>query len=158
MNKRDYYEVLGVRKNVTESEIKKTYRQLARKFLPDDNPGDKGAEERFKEISEAYAVLSDPEQRKKYDTMGHEAFGPGFDPSAVEEERGKEKKKKGVVREYTEAILLALLLALFLRAFIIQAFKIPSGSMKETLQIGDHILVNKLFYRTWTKYDLAAMV
>ncbi len=80
MNKRDYYEVLGVRKNVTESEMKKTYRQLARKFHPDVNPGDKGAEERFKEISEAYAVLSDPEQRKKYDTMGHAAFGPGFDP------------------------------------------------------------------------------
>ncbi len=156
VNNRDYYEVLGVRKNATKSEMKKTYRQLARKFHPDVNPGDKGAEERFKEISEAYAVLSDPEQRKKYDTVGHAAFGPGRDPSAVEEERGK-KKKKGVIREYTEAILFALLLALFLRAFVIQAFKIPSGSMKETLQIGDHILVNKLFYRTWTKYDLAEM-
>ena len=77
-------------------------------------------------------------------------------PSAKEEEKEK-KKKKGVVREYTEAILLALLLALFLRAFVVQAFKIPSGSMKETLQIGDHLLVNKLLYRTWTKNDLAEM-
>lgn len=157
MNNRDYYEVLGVRKNATKSELKKTYRQLTRKFHSDVNSDDKGAEERFEEVRNAYEVLSDPEQRKKYDMEWEEAFGPGLDPSAVEEERGKEKKKKGVVREYTEAILLALLLALFLRAFIIQAFKIPSGSMKETLQIGDHILVNKLFYRTWTKYDLAEM-
>ncbi len=67
------------------------------------------------------------------------------------------KRKKSVVREYSEAIILALLLALFLRAFIVQAFKIPSGSMKETLQIGDHLLVNKLLYRTWTKNDLAEM-
>ena len=80
MVKRDYYEVLGVSRNATEAELKKSYRQLARKYHPDVNPGDKGAEEKFKEISEAYAVLSDPEQRKKYDIMGHEAFGPGFDP------------------------------------------------------------------------------
>jgi signal peptidase I len=73
-------------------------------------------------------------------------------------EKEKDKgKRKGVFREYSEAILLALLLALFLRAFVVQAFKIPSGSMKETLQIGDHILVNKLLYRTWTKGDLAEM-
>lgn len=80
MVKRDYYEVLGVSRNAAEAELKKAYRQLARKYHPDVNPGDKGAEEKFKEISEAYAVLSDPEQRKKYDIMGHEAFGPGFDP------------------------------------------------------------------------------
>ncbi|MBI2881155.1 MAG: signal peptidase I [Candidatus Tectomicrobia bacterium] len=66
-------------------------------------------------------------------------------------------KKRSVLREYTEAILFALLLALFLRAFVVQAFKIPSGSMKETLQVGDHILVNKLLYRTWNKEDLAEM-
>ncbi len=73
------------------------------------------------------------------------------------DEPSKKKKSKGVIREYTEAILLALLLALFLRAFVVQAFKIPSGSMKETLQVGDHLLVNKLLYRTWTKHDLAEM-
>jgi signal peptidase I len=72
-------------------------------------------------------------------------------------EKKERKRKKSVVREYTEAVLLALLLALFARAFLFQAFKIPSGSMKNTLLIGDHILVNKLFYRTWTKEDLAEM-
>ncbi len=82
MNKRDYYEVLGVPRGVSEADLKKAYRQLARKNHPDVNPGDKAAEERFKEISEAYAVLSDAEQRKKYDMMGHDAFGPGFDPFA----------------------------------------------------------------------------
>lgn len=81
-SKRDYYEVLGVRRKASEVELKKVYRQLARKYHPDVNPGDKSAEEKFKEISEAYAVLSDPKQRKKYDVMGHEAFGPGFDPFA----------------------------------------------------------------------------
>jgi signal peptidase I len=78
----------------------------------------------------------------------------GGEKGEKEEDKGK---RKGVFREYSEAILLALLLALFLRAFVVQAFKIPSGSMKETLQIGDHILVNKLLYRTWTKDDLAEM-
>ncbi|MBI2881630.1 MAG: DnaJ domain-containing protein [Candidatus Tectomicrobia bacterium] len=82
MAKRDYYEVLGVSRNASEMELKKAYRQLARKFHPDVNPGDKSAEEKFKEISEAYAVLSDPEKRKQYDQMGHAAFGPGFDPFA----------------------------------------------------------------------------
>lgn len=82
MNKRDYYEILGVTRKVSEADLKKAYRQLARKHHPDVNPGDKAAEERFKEISEAYAVLSDAEQRKKYDMMGHAAFGPGFDPFA----------------------------------------------------------------------------
>lgn len=67
---RDYYEVLGVPRTATDRDIKQQYRKLARKFHPDVNPGDKSAEERFKEINEAYAVLSDPEKRKQYDQLG----------------------------------------------------------------------------------------
>ncbi|MGN1187755.1 MAG: DnaJ domain-containing protein, partial [Lachnospiraceae bacterium] len=83
-DKRDYYEVLGVPKTATEAELKKAYRVLAKKYHPDTNPGDKEAEAKFKEASEAYAVLSDPEKRAKYDQFGHAAFdssagGGGFD-------------------------------------------------------------------------------
>src|ERR671925_676592 len=67
---RDYYEILGVQRTAKEDEIKKTYRKLARKYHPDLNPNNKQAEEKFKEINEAYEVLSDPEKRKKYDTLG----------------------------------------------------------------------------------------
>lgn len=76
-DKRDYYEVLGVSKGASDSEIKKAYRVLAKKYHPDMNPGDKEAEVKFKEASEAYAVLSDEEKRRKYDQFGHAAFEGG---------------------------------------------------------------------------------
>ena len=75
-NKRDYYEVLGVKKDASDDEIKKAYRSLAKKYHPDMNPGDKEAEAKFKEVNEAYAVLSDADKRAKYDQYGHAAFDP----------------------------------------------------------------------------------
>ena len=77
MAEKDYYEILGVKKNATDDELKKAYRNLAKKFHPDKNKGNKDAENKFKEISEAYAVLSDKEKRDQYDRLGREAFGPG---------------------------------------------------------------------------------
>lgn len=77
MDKRDYYEVLGVSKNATKEEIKKAYRKQALKFHPDKNPGDKKAEENFKEAAEAYEVLSNDEKRAKYDRFGHSGFSGG---------------------------------------------------------------------------------
>lgn len=76
-DKRDYYEVLGVSKTASDSEIKKAYRKLAKQYHPDTNPGDKEAEVKFKEASEAYAVLSDSEKRQRYDQFGHAAFDGG---------------------------------------------------------------------------------
>jgi molecular chaperone DnaJ len=82
VSKRDYYEVLDVSRGATDSEIKKSFRSLARKYHPDKNPDDANAENKFKELQEAYAILSSPEERSKYDTYGHNRpggspFGPG---------------------------------------------------------------------------------
>src|SRR5690606_29132381 len=77
MAKRDYYEILGVARNASEAEIKKAYRGRAMKYHPDRNPGDKAAEESFKETKEAYEVLCDPQKRTAYDQFGH----AGVDPS-----------------------------------------------------------------------------
>lgn len=78
MEKRDYYEVLDVAKTATAEEIKKAYRKKAIQYHPDKNPGDKEAEEKFKEAAEAYEVLSDPEKRKRYDQFGHQGMNGGF--------------------------------------------------------------------------------
>ena len=75
---RDYYEVLGVKKNVSDADLKKAYRKLAMQYHPDRNPNDKTAEEKFKEINEAYAVLSDAEKRKQYDMFGADGFRQRF--------------------------------------------------------------------------------
>src|SRR6202011_4389187 len=99
MAEKDYYEILGVKKTATEDEIKKAYRTLAKKYHPDKNKGNKEAENKFKEISEAYAVLSDKEKREQYDRLGREAFSfggaggqnpfAGFDFSQFARARGR---------------------------------------------------------------------
>lgn len=76
-SKRDYYEVLGVSKNASDDDIKKAYRKTAKQYHPDMNPGDKTAEAKFKEASEAYAILSDPDKKRQYDQFGHAAFEQG---------------------------------------------------------------------------------
>jgi molecular chaperone DnaJ len=77
MAKRDFYDVLGVRKSASPDELKSAYRKLAVKYHPDKNPGDKAAEDKFKEASEAYGILSDKEKKQNYDNFGHAAFENG---------------------------------------------------------------------------------
>lgn len=86
----NYYDVLGIQKNATADEIKKAYRKLAIKYHPDKNPGDKSAEEKFKEISSAYEVLSNPEKRRQYDQMGHEAFTSSGHASSADYQRAQD--------------------------------------------------------------------
>ena len=89
MSKRDYYEVLGVSRSASDQEIKSAYRKQAVKYHPDKNPGDKSAEESFKQAAEAYSVLGDPQKRAQYDRFGHSSVGGpggvGFDPSIFSE-------------------------------------------------------------------------
>ncbi|MGZ3948680.1 MAG: DnaJ domain-containing protein, partial [Flavisolibacter sp.] len=87
MTKRDYYEILGVSKSASADEIKKSYRKVAMQFHPDRNPGDKSAEEKFKEAAEAYEVLSDQDKRAQYDRYGHAGVSGngrgGFQPGGM---------------------------------------------------------------------------
>ena len=88
MSKRDYYEILGVARTATEAELKSAYRKLAMQSHPDRHPGDKAAEEKFKEAAEAYGVLADADKRAAYDRFGHagvKGAGGGFDPSVFNE-------------------------------------------------------------------------
>ena len=93
MSKRDYYEILGVGRDATDQQIKSAYRKLALKYHPDRNPGDKKAEDAFKEAAEAYAIVSDPEKRSLYDRFGHAgvsgAGAGGFDPSTFAGQRSR---------------------------------------------------------------------
>src|SRR5438876_5961205 len=81
MSKRDYYEILGVSRTAADQEIKSAYRRLAMRHHPDKNPNDASAEEKFKEAAEAYSVLADPEQRRRYDRFGHAGVSSGAGPS-----------------------------------------------------------------------------
>ena len=108
MAEKDYYDILGVKKTSSDDEIKKAYRALAKKYHPDKNKGNKEAENKFKEISEAYAVLSDKEKREQYDRLGAEAFGPGganpfagFDFSEFMGGRGRRASGGGGARRTT---------------------------------------------------------
>ncbi len=84
MAKRDYYEILGVGRDADDKQLKKAFRKFARKYHPDLNPNDKAAEQRFKEVNEAYEILSDPAKRKQYDSFGHAAFDAGAQAQANE--------------------------------------------------------------------------
>ena len=94
--KQDYYKVLGIDRNADDKTIKKAYRKMAKKYHPDMNPGDAAAEQKFKEITEAYNVLSDSEKKKLYDQFGHAAFEEGFSPGDGESYDGP----YGTHREY----------------------------------------------------------
>jgi len=92
---KDYYEILGIPKNATAKQIRDAYRKLSRKWHPDVNPGNKEAEEKFKEISNAYDVLGNEEKRKLYDEFGEEGLRPGFKPEAEREYRRWEGAQAG---------------------------------------------------------------
>src|SRR2546427_335963 len=104
-NQKDLYAVLGVAKTATADEIKKAYRKLARKYHPDLNPGNRQAEERFKDVSFAHDALTEPEKRKLYDEFGHAGRQPGFDPGRA---RGGQRRAPRVAARAARACAPAL--------------------------------------------------
>ena len=123
VTKTDYYDVLGINKNADEKTIKKAYRKLAKKYHPDINPGDSNAEAKFKEVTEAYEVLSDPEKKKLYDRFGHAAFdGTGMHSLArmVTMEVLEVLVTSGEAEVFTEAHT-ARITAMVIRSFILKA-------------------------------------
>ena len=99
---KDLYQILGVKKDVGDDELRKAYRKLARKFHPDVNPGDAAAEARFKEVSAAYDVLSDKKKRKAYDEFGEDSLKGGFDPGKAREYRSWQKRRSAGARPFQE--------------------------------------------------------
>src|SRR4051812_49133974 len=98
MAEKDLYELLGVPRTASADELKKAYRKLARKYHPDVNPGDKSAEEKFKEVSAAFDILSDEKKRKLYDELGHDAAKIGWDPGkarAYQQWQGQREAPRG---------------------------------------------------------------
>src|SRR5579871_652245 len=100
--KKDYYEILGVKKSASADEIRKAFRKLARKYHPDVNPGDKAAEEKFKALSEANDVLSDPKKRKIYDQVGF--YSDNIDPAAAEALPGAARPAPAGLAVFPEAL------------------------------------------------------
>ena len=115
VTKTDYYDVLGINKNADEKTIKKAYRKLAKKYHPDINPGDSNAEAKFKEVTEAYEVLSDPEKKKLYDRFGHAAFDGTGTMEVLEV-----LVTSGEAEVFTEAHT-ARITAMVIRSFILKA-------------------------------------
>ena len=136
--KRDYYEVLGVSKTATDAEIKKAFRQQAKKYHPDSHPGDKECEEKFKEAQEAYAVLSDAEKRRQYDQFGHAAFdgtggAGGFDFSGLCIALGEGEDAATInYGSFISAIINFLLIALVIFLIIKAINKVSRKKKEET--------------------------
>ena len=118
MAKRDYYDVLGVNKSATPQELKSAYRKLAVKYHPDKNPGDKAAEDKFKEASEAYGVLSDKSKKENYDNFGHAAF--------------ENVEVDAVVLVVLVEHIFQIYLMIFLGTLVV-AEKVPEGTVTEVL-------------------------
>ena len=136
--KRDYYELLGLAKGADPSAIKKAYRKLAKKYHPDTNPGDKEAEKKFKEITEAYNILSDPEKKKLYDQFGHAAFEPAPVVSMVDS-----MEVALVEPDLTEPDLAAMVLAVVVS--VVAVLPETVGIRNSTLRVVIWMICSEIF-------------